>query len=106
LNYAQTLDYLFAKLPMFQRIGDKAFKKDLGNTIALLEGLHNPHLYSFLVFTLRAPMGKEVLRTLLLLYCKKRVTKWAATLRRIIKILEKESKSMANSLTNKALLIL
>lgn len=29
---------------MFQRIGDKAFKKDLSNTLALLEALDNPHL--------------------------------------------------------------
>ena len=28
---------------MFQRIGAAAFKKDLGNTIALLDALGNPH---------------------------------------------------------------
>ncbi len=43
MTYQETLDYLFAKLPMFQRVGDKAFKKDLSNTIALLEALGNPH---------------------------------------------------------------
>lgn len=43
MNYKETLDYLFAKLPMFQRIGDQAFKKDLSNTLALLEALGNPH---------------------------------------------------------------
>ena len=43
MNYQETLDYLFLKLPMFQRVGDQAFKKDLGNTLRLLEALGNPH---------------------------------------------------------------
>lgn len=42
-RYQQTLDYLFAQLPMFQRQGATAFKKDLGNTIALCDALGNPH---------------------------------------------------------------
>ncbi|MCF8258369.1 MAG: bifunctional folylpolyglutamate synthase/dihydrofolate synthase [Flavobacteriales bacterium] len=42
-SYQNTLDYLFAQLPMFQRQGASAFKKDLGNTIALCEALGNPH---------------------------------------------------------------
>jgi len=41
-RYQLTLDYLFEQLPMFQRIGPPAFKKGLGNTLALLEGLDNP----------------------------------------------------------------
>ncbi|MEZ4916204.1 MAG: folylpolyglutamate synthase/dihydrofolate synthase family protein [Chitinophagales bacterium] len=44
-NYPETLDYIFSKLPMFQRVGDKAFKKDLTNIIALLKALDNPHNY-------------------------------------------------------------
>lgn len=44
-NYPETLDYIFSKLPMFQRVGDKAFKKDLTNIIALLKTLDNPHNY-------------------------------------------------------------
>ncbi|HNE27771.1 MAG: Mur ligase family protein [Saprospiraceae bacterium] len=43
LTYAETLDYLYAQLPMFHRIGPAAFKKDLGNTLALCEHLGNPH---------------------------------------------------------------
>ncbi len=43
MTYQQTLDYLFAKLPMFTKIGAAAFKKDLTNTIALCEALGNPH---------------------------------------------------------------
>ncbi|MEQ8304665.1 MAG: folylpolyglutamate synthase/dihydrofolate synthase family protein [Cyclobacteriaceae bacterium] len=42
LNYSQTLDYLYAVLPMFQRIGAAAYKRDLDNTIKLCEALGNP----------------------------------------------------------------
>ncbi len=41
-EYQRTLEYLFAQLPMFQRLGASAFKKDLGNTIALCDALGNP----------------------------------------------------------------
>lgn len=43
-DYQKTLDYLFSQLPMFQRIGAAAFKKDLTNTIALCAHLGQPHL--------------------------------------------------------------
>lgn len=42
MTYTETLDYLYARLPMFQRIGDAAFKKDLTNTRLLCEALGNP----------------------------------------------------------------
>ena len=42
MNYPQTLDYMFSRLPMFQRIGSAAYKADLDNTIALCELLDNP----------------------------------------------------------------
>jgi len=42
MNYQETLDYLFNALPMFQRVGAAAFKKDLGNTIALCDHLGQP----------------------------------------------------------------
>ncbi len=42
MNYTQTLDFLYGKLPMFTRIGEAALKKDLHNTIALCERLGNP----------------------------------------------------------------
>ena len=42
MTYEQTLDYLFAKLPMYQRIGKQAFKKDLTNIIKLCNALDNP----------------------------------------------------------------
>jgi dihydrofolate synthase/folylpolyglutamate synthase len=43
MNYRDTIDYLFNRLPMFSRIGADAFKKDLTNTIRLCEALGNPH---------------------------------------------------------------
>ncbi|MFY8128641.1 MAG: bifunctional folylpolyglutamate synthase/dihydrofolate synthase [Chitinophagaceae bacterium] len=42
MNYKETLDYLFAKLPMFSRIGAAALKPSLDNTLALCEALGNP----------------------------------------------------------------
>jgi dihydrofolate synthase/folylpolyglutamate synthase len=42
MNYQQTIDYLFSRLPMYSRIGADAFKKDLTNTIRLCEFLDNP----------------------------------------------------------------
>ncbi|SHO60360.1 bifunctional folylpolyglutamate synthase/dihydrofolate synthase [Algoriphagus zhangzhouensis] len=42
MTYQETLDYLFNALPMFQRVGASALKKDLSNTIALCNHLGNP----------------------------------------------------------------
>ncbi len=42
MTYAQTLDYLFSRLPMYQRTGSVAYKKDLKNIKALLKHLGNP----------------------------------------------------------------
>lgn len=42
MNYQETLDWMFAQLPMFQRIGASAFKKDLTNTLAFAHQLNNP----------------------------------------------------------------
>jgi len=44
MNYQETVQYLFEKLPMFTRIGAAAYKKDLTNTNRLCEALGNPHL--------------------------------------------------------------
>ena len=43
MTYSQALDFLYQQLPMYQRIGKVAFKKDLTNTQALLQALDNPH---------------------------------------------------------------
>lgn len=42
MNYQQTLDFLYSKLPMFTRVGASAFKKDLTNTIVFCNALNNP----------------------------------------------------------------
>lgn len=42
MNYQQTIDYLYSRLPMFTRVGAVAFKKDLHNTIAMCAQLDNP----------------------------------------------------------------
>ncbi len=42
MNYQETLAYLYAQLPMFQRIGKAAYKADLGNTLAMMEMLDHP----------------------------------------------------------------
>ena len=42
MNYTETLDWMFNKLPMYQRIGGAAYKADLNNTIQLLALLDNP----------------------------------------------------------------
>ncbi|MGM9479361.1 bifunctional folylpolyglutamate synthase/dihydrofolate synthase [Pedobacter sp. GSP4] len=42
MNYQQTLDFLYSKLPMFTRVGASAFKKDLTNTIIFCNALGNP----------------------------------------------------------------
>jgi len=42
-QYQATLDYLYTQLPMFQRVGSTAFKKDLTNIIALCDYLGQPH---------------------------------------------------------------
>ena len=43
MTYEETLEYLFRQLPMYQRQGKSAYKKDLTNTLALCEVLKNPH---------------------------------------------------------------
>jgi dihydrofolate synthase/folylpolyglutamate synthase len=41
-DYQATLDFLFGQLPMFQRVGASAYKKDLSNTKALCKFLDHP----------------------------------------------------------------
>ncbi|WP_338813806.1 folylpolyglutamate synthase/dihydrofolate synthase family protein [Bernardetia sp. Wsw4-3y2] len=41
-TYQQTLDYLFAQLPMFQRVGGAAYRSDLDNIKILCKQLGNP----------------------------------------------------------------
>ena len=43
MNYQKTLDWMFAQLPMFQRQGNPALKKDLTNIRLFSDFLGNPH---------------------------------------------------------------
>src|SRR6185295_7730965 len=43
MNYQETIDYLFSRLPMFSRIGAAAFKKDLTNIQKLSDFLGDPY---------------------------------------------------------------
>src|SRR5688500_5676786 len=42
-RYKEAVQYLYNNLPMFQRVGAVAYKKDLTNTLKLCEALNNPH---------------------------------------------------------------
>ena len=42
MTYQETLAWLYAQLPMYQRVGAAGFKKGLGNTEALAEALGHP----------------------------------------------------------------
>lgn len=42
MRYKETLDWMFAQLPMYQRQGKTAFKKDLTNIVAFANELKNP----------------------------------------------------------------
>jgi len=43
MKYEEGLNYLFSKLPMYQRTGAAAYKKDIGNIIKACKILDNPH---------------------------------------------------------------
>lgn len=42
MQYAEAIDYLYSRLPVFHRIGAKAIKPGLGNILLLCEALGNP----------------------------------------------------------------
>jgi dihydrofolate synthase/folylpolyglutamate synthase len=42
MNYTETIAWMFAQLPMYQRTGAAAFKKDLTNILAFSKELHFP----------------------------------------------------------------
>jgi len=44
MNYEETINYLFTRLPMYSRIGQLAYKADLTNTIKLCHFLGDPQL--------------------------------------------------------------
>lgn len=57
MTYRQALEYLFNRLPMYQRIGPAAYKADLSNTLALSSHLGHPER-SFRCIHLAGTNGK------------------------------------------------
>ena len=45
MNYKETLDWMFNKLPMYQTQGATAYRKDITNTVLLAKHLGNPENY-------------------------------------------------------------
>jgi len=43
MNYQETIEFLFTRLPMFQRVGAAALKFNLDNITSLMDKLDNPH---------------------------------------------------------------
>ena len=43
MSYKETLDYLFSRLPIYQRKGLIAYKKDINNIICATKILRDPH---------------------------------------------------------------
>ncbi|MFT4093123.1 MAG: folylpolyglutamate synthase/dihydrofolate synthase family protein [Niabella sp.] len=43
MTYQQTLDYMYARLPMFSSVGGQALKSGFKNILALCEALQSPH---------------------------------------------------------------
>ncbi len=44
-QYSQTLEWMFRQLPMYQRVGKAAFKKDLSNTLTFTSHLKHPESF-------------------------------------------------------------
>jgi dihydrofolate synthase / folylpolyglutamate synthase len=57
MNYQQTLDYLYSRLPMYHRIGAQAYKANLDNTILICNLLDNPQ-HSFRSIHVTGTNGK------------------------------------------------
>jgi len=43
MDYSETLQYLYDRLPVFHHVGSSAYKPGLDNTIQLMNALENPH---------------------------------------------------------------
>lgn len=64
IKYNKTLEYLFDQLPFFQRIGEKAYKRDLVATINLLRSIDDPQK-NFKSILIAGTNGKGSVSTLL-----------------------------------------
>ena len=57
MNYQETLEFLYSRLPLFSRIGEAAYRKDLTNTLSLCAFLGNPQ-HSFKTIHIAGTNGK------------------------------------------------
>jgi len=57
MNYKKTLDWMYACLPMYQKIGQSAYRANLDNTLLLDTHLNHPHL-SFKTIHVAGTTGK------------------------------------------------
>src|SRR5574344_2322544 len=57
MNYSETLNYLYTRVPMFQKIGSAAYKEGLENTHILDEHFGHPH-WSFPTIHVAGTNGK------------------------------------------------
>lgn len=57
MNYQDTIDYLYQKLPLFSRLGADAIKADITNTVAICNALGNPQ-HSFVSIHIAGTNGK------------------------------------------------
>lgn len=69
MTYRETLDYLVKHLPMYQRIGTAAYKKDLSNIYALAERLGNPQ-HQFATVHIGGTNGKGSVSHMLAAACQ------------------------------------
>lgn len=69
MTYRDVLDYFYRHLPMYQRIGPAAYKKDLTNTLALCANLGNPER-QFAVIHVAGTNGKGSVSHMLAAACQ------------------------------------
>lgn len=79
MNYEETLQYLYRQLPVFQQVGQSAYKPGLGNSLALDRLVGYPHR-RYATIHIAGTNGKGSTSHVWLPSCKRAVTKWVSTL--------------------------
>ncbi len=85
MDYPQTIEYLFTRLPLFSRIGAAAYKSDLTNIRFLCDHLGNPE-QKFKSVHIAGTNGKGSTSHMLAAICRKPDIKPGFTLRLIFTI--------------------
>ena len=76
MTYQETIDWMFSQLPMYQRQGKTAFKKDLTNISAFCDVLRTRKI-NLLLFMLVVLTERDLLPISFQVFCKKLVIKLA-----------------------------